>query len=112
MTLYSRNVRTIGRSAAVCSLLVLASCGGGGGGGTPEPEVITYTFGTTPGLDGMVSSNGQVFLDDPPTAGDDAQNRRWRGFLSFDIQTIPFDARVVSAVLTVYRMSVTGTPFA
>lgn len=93
-----------------------AGCGGGGGGGgTPTP--VTVTLLSTAALDGHVHSTGnaQVGPNYYVAYGDyaDAQGpvSGVRGFVSFDLASIPQGATVQEATLTLFQKSTVGSPF-
>ena len=62
--------------------------------------------GKATNLGGSLNSTAGTFL-----VGDDAGNRRYRGFLSFDTSALPDAASIVLAKVSVKKQSVTGNPF-
>ncbi len=62
--------------------------------------------GKNTNLGGSVNTTDTTLL-----VGDDASNRRYRGFVSFDTSLLPDGATIVLAKLQVLRQSIVGNPF-
>lgn len=88
------------------SLLVLGGCGGSG---SPDPVTVTLVAAFD-NLNGRVGSTGQVDFGDPDV-GDQTVGRGLRGFVSFEIGTLPAGATVESATLILQTYYVGGAPF-
>lgn len=73
---------------------------------------ITVTLNSTRGLDGYVTSTGSAVTWSQAMVGDNSANIAVRGFLSFDISSIPPSANIISATLRAYQEGVNGTPYA
>ena len=93
--------------------LLLPGCGGSGGG-TPAPVTLTLT--STPALDGIVFADGTVTYASNITAGDYANALGpaggLRGFVSFDLGSIPPGATVLSATVTLVQRLTNSSPYA
>jgi hypothetical protein len=96
----------------LCVGFALTACGGGGGGNTATVMILG-----TDGLCGYVTQTGTVATPQstllvgelvlpPPTP-----EQGIRGFLSFDLSSIPSGAPVVSATLRVQQNQVSGDPY-
>lgn len=105
----------ITRLPAVFVLGLLTACGtgatgiGGGGGGSVSDSLHIVT-----GLTGVVQTSGSITVDSTVFAGDqDATlpGLRARGFLTFDLSTIPAGKTIRTAKLKVIQSAVTGSPF-
>ncbi len=72
----------------------------------------TITLNSTSGVDGIVTSGGSVMTIAEIFAGDTYVNTGVRGFVSFDIASIPPGATIISATLKMYQEAVNGTPYA
>jgi len=96
--------------ALLAAALVCAGCGGGGG----EDGPVTVTLLTTPTLVGTVSNGGFV-TPQTLSAGDRAPpgspQITFRGFLTFDLASLPPGATVLSATLTLHQTYVSNTPY-
>ena len=73
--------------------------------GAYEGQVLETGKNTKVG--GTVNSTGTTF-----NVGDDARNRRYRAFTSFDTSAVPDTARIVAVRLNVVAKGHTGDPFA
>ena len=93
--------------------LVVSGCGGGGGGGSGH----TAHLPAETGLCGWITATGDYYTsNEEPHAGDlylppTALEEGRRGFLSFDISSIPPTATVVSATLRYRLVWDPATPF-
>jgi|LGOV01.1.fsa_nt_gb hypothetical protein len=81
-----------------------------GFGKTDCPVIVTLN--STSGLDGFVTSGESAVTWSQIMVGDTSANVSVRGFLSFDISSIPPFANIVSATLRAYQEAVTRTPYA
>ncbi|MDJ0976269.1 MAG: hypothetical protein QNJ98_17545 [Planctomycetota bacterium] len=104
---------------ASLSALLLAACGGGGGGGTPPGGPLVYDYAlvapSIDALDGLVRSDGTVSttgscgfvgdIDGPRSNVGGTQ------FFAFDISSLPADAIIDSASLTLHQEAVVGDPY-
>jgi len=73
---------------------------------------LTLRLPSQANLVGFVVNGIDVFNNTDPTAGDNAVgNSPDRGFYSFEIQSIPAGATIVSATLRAYQTSVIGDPY-
>lgn len=79
---------------------------------TPAPTSAsqTKTLGSTASLDGFQSSNGGGNSGVEVRAGRNV-NLVTRGFVSFDLSTIPSGATIEQATLRLYQTSVIGDPY-
>lgn len=73
----------------------------------------TLRVGSTPSLDGVVSSNGTVDVSASSVrVGDGANNVRHYGFFSFDLSAVPANvSALVSATLGIYQDGAEGVPY-
>lgn len=105
-------MRFAGTAAVFLATLTLPGCGGGA---EQNPAPVTVTLTSTPALDGLVFAGGTVTLSSNVTAGDYANalgpQGGIRGFVSFDVSTIPAGATVVSATLTLVQRNVNSNPY-
>lgn len=92
-----------------------SALGGCGGGDAAEP--VTVTLFSVAAEDGSVNSDGgfndtagPLFVGDQFNVGT-ASQQGVRGFLSFDISSIPKGATVLEATLTAFQFEVAGTPY-
>ncbi|MDJ0973014.1 MAG: hypothetical protein QNJ98_00965 [Planctomycetota bacterium] len=101
--------------AAVLLVVPLTACGGSSKDTTPIPQSITvgpdgdftgHIVEVTPGMTYAVTTNAQI------QAGDDTANNWRRGFVRFDLSTIPAGAQVQSATIRITQVAPTGTPYA
>jgi len=78
---------------------------------TPEPVLKTETINSDPSLDGFQSSNGAGNKSADVRVG---RNKYLitRGFLSFDLSSIPSDAKIEKATLKLYQANKIGNPYA
>lgn len=82
-------------------------------------EVKAKVFGSNSTYDGWILESGMNTntggsLNSTSATlrvGDDASNRRYRGFLSFDTGPLPDSASLVLARLTLYQQTIVGDPF-
>jgi hypothetical protein len=77
---------------------------------TPTPTSQTKTLSSNTSLDGFQSSNGGGNLGVEIRAGRNT-NLITRGFISFDLSSIPSSATVESVTLRLYQTGVVGTPY-
>lgn len=77
---------------------------------TPAPSPISVVLGATSSLDGFQSSNGGGNSSIEIRAGRNI-NLVTRGFVSFDISSIPAGKTIDKATLRLYQTSVTGNPY-
>lgn len=73
--------------------------------------MTTVTLNSTPGVDGFVTSGGSVVTNTQTMVGDTSVNTGCRGFVSFDITSIPPGSIIISATLRMYQEGVNGTPY-
>ncbi|MFZ2152549.1 MAG: DNRLRE domain-containing protein [Microgenomates group bacterium] len=80
---------------------------------TPTPTVVitNLTLNSTATLDGWRSSNGGSNWDYPYVQAGHNATLTSRGFVSFDITSIPVTATIDSVTLRLYQVSVVGTPY-
>lgn len=72
----------------------------------------TMTLKSTPSLTAYITSGGSIISAGAQImVGDTSVNTGVRGFLSFDISTIPSGSNIVSATLRAYQEAVNGTPY-
>ena len=71
----------------------------------------TVTLNSTPGVDGFVTSSGSVLTITQTIVGDTYVNTGCRGFVSFNIMSIPPGSTIISAALRMYQEGVNGTPY-
>ncbi len=71
----------------------------------------TVTLNSTQGVDGFVTSGGSVLTNTQTAVGDTAVNTGVRGFVSFDIGSIPPGRTILSATLRMFQEAVNGTPY-
>ncbi len=99
---------------SLAAILILSACGGGGGGSTPQGPV-TVTLTSTPGLDGIVFAGGAVTYASNIAVGDYANALGpaggLRGFVSFDLTSIPPGATVLSATMTLVQRLINSDPY-
>lgn len=77
---------------------------------TPTPKIITKTLSSDSSLDGFQSSNGGGNKGLDIRAGRNV-NLVTRGFISFDLSSIPDGATVTRATLRLYQAKITGDPY-
>lgn len=114
----TNHFRTLPCLVALASALLLAlpSCGGGSGKSS-EPIQTTLTFVAEPTVTGYISelTPGSLYMvvpDDVPKAGDDGSNNPIRGFVRFDISSLPQGTRIITADLVMTQGPALGTPYA
>jgi len=91
-------------------VLLTSACGGGGDGG---PATLDLHLPAEALLDGIVEGGGTVYVDDAfGIAVGHSGPTGWRGFVTFDLGSVPAGITVTSATLSIRQRSVTGTPFA
>ncbi|MDJ0973326.1 MAG: hypothetical protein QNJ98_02550 [Planctomycetota bacterium] len=106
---------------AVTGLLLILAAGplagcGGSGGLVPNPgEIIADIFeGAFPqpvrALQGSLGNDGATDPDGPLLVGDDADDRSWRAFMSFQV-VVPDGATLESAELRLHLGQEEGDPF-
>jgi len=71
----------------------------------------TVTLNSTFGVDGFVTSGGSVVTWTQAMAGDTVVDTGVRGFVSFDIGTLPSGSNIISATLRIYQEAVNGAPY-
>ncbi len=82
-------------------------------------EVKAMSFNSTAAYDGWVLESGMNIniggsLNSTSAilrVGDDASNRRYRGFLSFNTSSLPAQTSLVLARLSLYEQTIVGDPF-
>lgn len=97
--------------ALLGSGVALAACGGGNGGGTKTP--VTVFLKSTFLLDGHVFATGGTSSTNS-SCGDYATpltTQGFRGFVSFDISSIPVGATIQSATLSLVQFAVFADPY-
>lgn len=77
---------------------------------TPTPKIITKTLSSDSSLDGFQSSNGGGNKGLDIRAGRNV-NLVTRGFVSFDLSSIPDGATVTKATLRLYQTKIIGDPY-
>src|SRR3989304_7176378 len=77
---------------------------------SPQPATQTMTLSAASSLDGFQSSNGGGNAGIEIRAGRNV-NLITRGFVSFDISSIPVGKTIDEATLRLYQTSVTGNPY-
>ncbi len=106
------------RVLAVLVSFVFAACGGGSGGPKPQPpqphveQLSKELFHIDAGTIFANHELGWLLLSEEPQArfGDSAYYTQARGFLQFDISSVPPNAHVVEARLTVHRTTKLNNP--
>src|SRR5688572_18138997 len=103
-------MRSLAAALALCASTVAVSCGGGGGGGSGDTLSIPATTALSGSVDSLalyITPGGRPIVGDFFTA---ATGDEWgvRGFLSFDISSIPPTAVVVSATVRMTFSSSSG----
>ena len=95
----------------------LAACGGGGGAAgpdAPQPYYESYTTELLHADAGTIwTDHGQVTIvatDATARFGDSAYYTQARGFLQFDLSSLPLGAHVAEARLTVHQTDTLGEP--
>jgi hypothetical protein len=74
--------------------------------------LTTVTLYSEPALDGHVSNNGWIASGYYNIyVGDDVSNQGWRGFVSFDLSSIPAGATITAATLRIFQSGCDGTPY-
>lgn len=99
-------------AAATLFLACLACVGCGGGGGAEPP--VTVTLVSSPTLDGTIGANGFLAVggDVAPADVESPENTTGlRGFVSFDLATIPPGADIQAATLSLFQGSVVNDPY-
>jgi hypothetical protein len=100
-------------------MLVLGAAGPSCGGGAREPTVQrVFVFGPIPTTTGFLteqqSGSGPVYIPSVDTAirvGDTGGNEQTKGFVSFDIASLPEGAQVTFAVMRMTQEFVSGIPY-
>jgi hypothetical protein len=77
---------------------------------TPTPKIITKTLSSDSSLDGFQSSNGGGNKGLDIRAGRNV-NLVTRGFVSFDLSSIPDGATVTEVTLRLYQAKIIGDPY-
>jgi hypothetical protein len=77
---------------------------------TPTPTVKTKTLVSTASLDGFESSNGGGNTTVDIRAGRNV-NLVTRGFVSFDLSSIPSNSTITEATLRLYQIRTSGNPY-
>lgn len=78
---------------------------------TPTPVSQTLSLGATAALDGWRASNGGSNWDYPYIQAGHNSTLTERGFVSFDISSIPSGAAIDQVTLRLYQTEVVGTPY-
>lgn len=84
----------------------LAGCGGSGNDGP-----VTVTLIAAVPQTGTVFKNGSLNVPSDVDSGDNGLGPAFRGFVSFEIGSIPPHATVLSATLTLHQYFVGGSPY-
>jgi hypothetical protein len=101
-------MRIVRSLVGLVASLVPVACGGG----SAPPTLVTIVLLSTPALDGTVGRNGSFGTTGPVVqAGDSTTNLGLRGFVSFDLGSIPPGATVIAATLRLTQERVTGNPY-
>lgn len=85
---------------------------------TPTPTIQTKTINSTASLDGFRSNNGggnatvDIRAGNAGFVGSPSFELVTRGFVSFDLSSLPSGATIEKVTLRVYQRSVSGTPYA
>jgi len=79
---------------------------------TPTPVSQTLILGATASLDGWRATNGGSNWDYPYIQAGHNSTLTIRGFVSFDISSIPAGATIDQVTLRLYQKEVVGTPYA
>src|SRR3972149_1950355 len=77
---------------------------------SPTPTILTMTLSAASSLDGFQSNNGGGNTTIEIRAGRNS-NLVTRGFVSFDISSIPAGKTIDQATLRLYQTSITGNPY-
>jgi len=77
---------------------------------TPTPKILSKTLSGDKNLDGFQSSNGGGNLTLDIRAGRNV-NLVTRGFVSFDISTLPKTSTITEATLRLYQAKTIGNPY-
>jgi hypothetical protein len=77
---------------------------------TPTPIIKTKTLTSTASLDGFESSNGGGNTTVDIRAGRNV-NLVTRGFISFDLSSIPSASTITEATLRIYQVRTSGNPY-
>ena len=77
---------------------------------TPTPKIKTITLQSKDSLDGYLSSDGRIQSGSNIRAGRNT-NLTTRGFVSFDLDTIPQGVTIFSATLRLYQAEGVGDPY-
>jgi len=77
---------------------------------TPTPKILSKTLSGDKNLDGFQSSNGGGNLTLDIRAGRNV-NLVTRGFVSFDISTLPKTSTITEATLRLYQAKTVGNPY-
>lgn len=101
------SLRVLGVEILTALLVVLLTACGGDGDSYPTG----VTLNSTQGVDGFITSSGSVLTWTQAMVGDTFVDTGVRGFLSFDISSIPPGSNIISATLRNYQEAVLGTPY-
>jgi len=77
---------------------------------TPTPKILSKTLSSDAGMDGFESSNGGGNTALDIRAGRNA-NLVTRGFVSFNLSSIPEKATITQATLRLYQTKTVGNPY-
>lgn len=100
------------------TLAVAASCPSCGGGARERTVQRQLVFGAVPTKTGILTrlqdGGGDTFVPSVDTSiriGDTASNNQTKGFVSFDISSLPEGAQITYAVMHVTQEFVSGIPY-
>lgn len=78
---------------------------------TPTPTLQTLNLGSTASLDGWRASNNGSNMDYPYIQAGHNATLTARGFVSFDISSLPSGVTIDQVTLRLYQTEVVGTPY-
>ncbi len=105
------SLRVLGVVVLTALLAVLLTTCGTDGDSYPTTVASTVTLNSTKGVDGFVTSMGSAVTWTQIMVGDTGADIGVRGFLSFDISSIPPGSNIISSTLRNYQEAVIGTPY-